>query len=89
MSSSEEIKSQLLFVANKIDKAIRQYREVKSQEINYKKQEEFFNENSPNYIGKISSLKSQVESLQKNLEEVYNINKINQLESEIKKKKKF
>ena len=89
MSSSEEIKSQLLFVANKIDKAIRQYREVKSQEINYKKQEEFFNENSPNYIGKISSLKSQVESLQKNLEEVYNINKINQLESEIKKKEKI
>ena len=88
MSSSEEIKNQLLFISNKIDETIRQYRQVKSQEINNKKQEEYYNENSPNYIGKISSLKSQVESLQKNLEEVYDINKVNQLESDIKKKEK-
>ena len=49
--SNLEIKEQLLFVSNKIDEAIRQYRETKSQEINTKRKEESFN--SPNYIGKI------------------------------------
>ena len=90
MSSSSAIKEQLLLVTNKIDEAIRQYRDVKTQEIHAKKQqEELFNDNSPNYIGKMNSLKSQVESLQKNLEEVYNIEKVNQLESDIKKKEKL
>ena len=90
MSSSSAIKDQLLFVSNKIDEAIRQYRETKNQEIQEKKQkEELLNDKSPNYIGKINSLKSQIESLQKNLEEVYNINKVNQLESDIKKKEKI
>ena len=90
MSSSSAIKEQLLLVTNKIDEAIRRYREVKNQEIHAKKQqEELFNDNSPNYIGKMNSLKSQVESLQKNLEEVYNIEKVNQLESDIKKKEKL
>ena len=89
MSSTSEIKEQLLFVSNKIDEAIKQYREAKTQEIHSKKQqEELLNDNSPNYIGKINSLKSQVESLQKNLEEVYNIDRITQLESDIKKKEK-
>jgi chromosome segregation ATPase len=89
MSSSAEIKEQLLFVSNKIDEAIRQYRQTKAQEIQQKKQEELMNDNSPNYIGKINALKSQVESLQKNLDEVYNINKITQLESDIKKNEKI
>jgi chromosome segregation ATPase len=89
MSSSAEIKEQLLFVSNKIDEAIRQYRQTKAQEIQLKKQEELMNDNSPNYIGKINALKSQVESLQKNLDEVYNINKITQLESDIKKNEKI
>ena len=89
MSSSSEIKEQLLFVSNKIDEAIRQYRETKTQEIHVKQQEDLINENSPNFIGKITSLKSQVESLQKNLEEIYKIDKINQLESDIKKKEKL
>ena len=90
MSSSSGIKEQLLFVSNKIDEAIKQYRETKNQEILEKRQkEELLNDNSPNYIGKINSFKSQLESLQKNLEEVYNINKVNQLESDIKKKEKI
>ena len=89
MSTSSEIKEQLLFISNKIDEAIRQYRETKNQEIHYKQQEDIYNDNSPNYIGKINYLKSQVESLQKNLDEEYNINKINQLESDIKKKEKI
>ena len=33
MSSSAEIKEQLLFISNKIDEAIRQYRETKNQEM--------------------------------------------------------
>ena len=64
MSSSAEIKEQLLVVSNKIDEAIRQYMEAKNQEIHHKQREELLNENSPNYIGKINSLKSHVESLQ-------------------------
>lgn len=86
MSSSAEIKEQLLFVSNKIDEAIKQIHESKTQEIRAKQQEEILNDNSPNFIGRITSLKSQVESIQKNLEEVYNIDKVNQLESDIKRK---
>jgi len=89
MSSSAEIKEQLLFVSNKIDEAIQQIHEYKTQEIHIKQQEEILNDNSPNFIGRITSLKSQVESIQKNLEEVYNIDKVNQLESDIKKKEKM
>jgi chromosome segregation ATPase len=89
MSSSAEIKEQLLFVSNKIDEAIKQIHESKTQEIHVKQQEEILNDNSPNFIGRITSLKSQVESIQKNLEEVYNIDKVNQLESDIKKKEKM
>jgi chromosome segregation ATPase len=89
MSSSAEIKEQLLFVSNKIDEAIKQIHESKTQEIRAKQQEEIINDNSPNFIGRITSLKSQVESIQKNLEEVYNIDKVNQLESDIKKKEKI
>lgn len=89
MSSSAEIKEQLLFVSNKIDEAIKQIHEYKTQEIRAKQQEEILNDNSPNFIGRITSLKSQVESIQKNLEEVYNIDKVNQLESDIKKKEKI
>ena len=89
MSSSAEIKEQLLFVSNKIDEAIKQIHESKTQEIRAKQQEEILNDNSPNFIGRITSLKSQVESIQKNLEEVYNIDKVNQLESDIKKKEKI
>ena len=89
MSSSAEIKEQLLFVSNKIDEAIKQIHESKTQEIRVKQQEEILNDNSPNFIGRITSLKSQVESIQKNLEEVYNIDKVNQLESDIKKKEKI
>ena len=88
MTSNSEIKEQLLFVSNKIDEAIRQYRQSKAQEIQMKRQEELMNENSPNYIGRINALKTQIESLQKNLDEVYNINKITQLESDIKKNEK-
>ena len=89
MSSSAEIKEQLLFVSNKIDEAIKQIHESKTQEIRAKQQEEILNDNSPNFIGRITSLKSQVESIQKNLEEVYKIDKVNQLESDIKKKEKM
>ena len=89
MSSSSEIKAQLLFVLNKIDEAIRQYKEKANHENILKQQEDLMNENSPNFFVKITSIKSQVESLQKILEEIYNIDKINKLESDIKKKEKL
>ncbi len=86
MASTSEMKSKLLFVCNKIDEILKQNRELKSKENPIKPQEDIIPDNSPNYIAKINSLKSQMESLQKNLEEIYNIDRINQIESEIKEK---
>ena len=88
MSSNAEIKEKLLFVCNKIDEVLRQNHEAKTKEIPIKIPEETFiqDNNSPNYFTKINSLKSQMEQIQKNLEEIYNIDKVNQLESEIKEK---
>ena len=89
MSSNAEIKEKLLFVCNKIDEVLRQNHEAKTKEIPIKIPEETFiqDNNSPNYFTKINSLKSQMEQIQKNLEEIYNIDKVNQLESEIKEKR--
>ena len=89
MSSNEEIKQKLLFVCNKIDEVLRQNHEAKNKEIQIKPPEENLVDNSPNFIGKMNSLKTQMELLQKNLEEIYNIDKINQLESEIKEKEQI
>ena len=89
MSSNKEIKDQLLYISDKIDEAIKQYRQTKYQETKSKQQEEdLLKEFCPKKITKINSLKSQIETLQKNLEDVYNIEKINQLESAIIKKEK-
>ena len=91
MSSNAEIKEKLLFVCNKIDEVLRQNHEAKTKEIPIKIPEETFiqDNNSPNYFTKINSLKSQMEQIQKNLEEIYNIDKVNQLESEIKEKEQI
>ena len=89
MSSNEEIKEKLLFVCNKIDEVLKQNHEIKNKEIPIKAPEENIIDNSPNYFQKINSLKSQMELLQKNLEEIYNIDKVNQFESEIKEKEQI
>ena len=89
MSSNEEMKVKLMFVCKKIDEVLQLNHEMKTKEISMKSREENIMDNSPNFIGRINSLKSQMESLQKNLEEVYNIDKVNQLESEIKEKEQI
>lgn len=89
MSSSTELKDQLLFISDKIDETIKQYRQSKVQEIQSKQQEDLLKDTSPKNINKLNSLKSQIDILQKNLEDVYNIEKINYLESAIKKKEKI
>ena len=89
MASNDEIKEKLLFVCNKIDEVLRQNHEIKNKEIPIKPPEENIIDNSQNYFGKINSLKSQMELLQKNLEEIYNIDKVNQIESEIKEKEQI
>ena len=89
MSSNSEMKQKLLFVCNKIDEVLRQNHEAKAKEIQPKTLEENIIDNSPNFIGRINSLKTQMELLQKNLEEIYNIDKVNQIESEIKEKEQI
>ena len=68
MSSNEEMKVKLMFVCKKIDEVLKQNHEMKTKEIQIKSQEENIIDNSPNYIGRINSLKTQMELLQKNLE---------------------
>lgn len=89
MSLSTNIKEQLHYISDKIDEAIKQYRQPKEPESTFKpKEEDKLKESSPHYINKINSLKSQIDLLQKNLEDVYIIDKVNSMESDIKKKEK-
>ena len=89
--NNAEILKQLQFICDKIEESINQYHENKEQETLLKQQEEILsyeNNNSPSFIHQINSYKSQVETIQKDLEKVYNIDTINSLESQISQKER-
>ena len=87
--NNAEILNQLQFICNKIEESIKQYHENKEQEAFQKQQEEILsneNNNSPSFLHQINSYKSQIATLQNDLEKVYSIDNINSLESQINQK---
>ena len=90
-SKNTMLENQLRFICDKIEEAIFQYRNSKQQDDVGKQQKEqereFLQNECSHLIQKINYYKEQTENIRYQLENVYNISKVNQLESEIKKKK--
>jgi len=84
-NENQQLKEKLLMICNKIEAVLLEFKEIKEKYNNMKTEQIFFND-SNSKINTINKLKQKIISLQNNLENVYNINNINKIESEIKKK---
>ena len=84
-NENQQLKEKLLIICNKIEAVLLEFKEIKEKYNNMKTEQIFFND-SNSKINTINKLKQKIISLQNNLENVYNINNINKIESEIKKK---
>ena len=80
------IKDKLHLICEKIEQVLKECNETGEQERYLRQIEDVYNINSGSKINTIKSLKGNVTLIQNNLEKIYDINKINKIESEIKKK---
>ena len=84
-NENQQLKEKLLIICNKIEDVLLEFKEIK-EKYNIMKDEQIFFNDSNSKINTINKLKQKTISLQNNLENIYNINDINKIESEIKKK---
>ena len=83
----KSIKEKLQIICDKIEKVLIEYNNNESKEHDYSRQtQDIYNINNGSKINVIKSLKQNVSLMQNNLETIYDIGKINKIESEIKKK---
>ena len=83
----KSIKEKLLIICDKIEKILIEYNYKESKEQDYSRQtQDIYNINNGSKINVIKTLKQNVSLIQNNLEKIYDIGKINKIESEIKKK---
>jgi len=85
MNSNEQLKENLRIICNKIETVLSEFKDLKENNVNNKTQQTYFNE-SNSKINIINKLKQKIVSLQNSLDNIYDINNINKIESEIKKK---
>ena len=87
------LKNKLQSICKEIEQILEEYKSKKEEEEQERKllhnETNKYNANTPSLISKINNLKAEVEITQKNLEKIYNIEEINKIESEIKKKQKL
>ena len=83
---TNSIKDKLHLICEKIEQVLKECSETGEQDKYLRQIEDVYNINSGSKINTIKSLKGNVTSIQNNLEKIYDINKINKIESEIKKK---
>ena len=83
---TNSIKDKLHLICEKIEQVLKECNETGEQDKYLRQIEDVYNINSGSKINTIKSLKGNVTSIQNNLEKIYDINKINKIESEIKKK---
>jgi len=83
---TNSIKDKLHLICEKIEQVLKECNETGEQERYLRQIEDVYNINSGSKINTIKSLKGNVTLIQNNLEKIYDINKINKIESEIKKK---
>ena len=86
INSNEQLKENLRIICDKIETVLSEFKDLKETNANNKTQQtSYFNE--PNSkINIINKLKQKIVSLQNSLDNLYDINNINKIESEIKKK---
>ena len=82
----KSIKNKLLLICEKIEQVLKEYNEYIMEGRNLDKIQDKYNINSGSKINIIKNLKQKVSLIQNNLDKIYDINKINKIESEIKKK---
>ena len=82
----KSIKKKLLLICEKIEQVLKEYNEYIMEGKNLDKIQDKYNINSGSKINIIKNLKQNVSLIQNNLDKIYDINKINKIESEIKKK---
>ena len=83
---TNSIKDKLHLICEKIEQVLKECNETGEHDRYLRQIEDVYNINSGSKINTIKSLKGNVTSIQNNLEKIYDINKINKIESEIKKK---
>ena len=85
-NSNKSIREKLHSICNKIEQILKEYNESKEQDRYLKQTQDIYNINNGSKINIIKNLKQNVNLIQNNLEKIYDIGKINKIESEIKKK---
>lgn len=83
---NKSIKEKLKLICEKIEQVLKEYNESKECDHFLKQTQDMYNTNSGSKVNLIKSLKQNVSLIQNNLDRIYNINEINKIESEIKKK---
>lgn len=83
---SGSLKEKLQLICDKIEQILKEYKESKDQNKYFKQTQDIYNINSGSKINVIKKLKQDITLIQNNLEKIYDINKINKIQSEIKKK---
>ena len=83
---NKSIKDKLHFICDKIEQVLKEYHESYEQDRLLKQTQDIYNLNNGSKINTIKNLKQNVSLIQNNLEKIYDIGKINKIESEIKKK---
>lgn len=85
VNANEQLKENLKIICNKIETVLSEFKDIKENNVVNKTQQIYYND--PNSkINTINKLKQKIDSLQNSLDNLYDINKINKIESEIKKK---
>ena len=85
VNNNEQLKENLKIICNKIETVLSEFKDIKENNVVNKTQQIYYND--PNSkINIINKLKQKIDSLQNSLDNLYDINKINKIESEIKKK---
>ena len=85
INTNEKLKENLKIICNKIETVLSEFKDIKENNVVNKTQQIYYND--PNSkINTINKLKQKIDSLQNSLDNLYDINKINKIESEIKKK---
>ena len=84
--SIQKLKENLQIICNKIETILLDLKEMKEKNNELKTQQSYFTDSNSKINIIINKLKHKINYLQNNLENIYNINNINRIESEIKKK---
>ena len=85
VNTNEQLIENLKIICNKIETVLSEFKDIKENNV-VNKTQQIYNNDPNSKINTINKLKQKIDSLQNSLDNLYDINKINKIESEIKKK---